>query len=281
MRFAKLPVLKAILPFVISGICLAWVYSLRSIEFEGLAHVLSSPAVWAATFFAHMVSTLVAGVRWKVLISGEGEKSPAVSQLFLVTWASQIAGAIPLGTDALRFRYMLKSLKMTVGNSARAALLDRVYGLAGLFVVFGMAILAQWAGPGVLLLLIFTFLVKKEIRFLLAISSLNHALKVLTILFVVWKPAETGFLSFLVNAQKIAIGLLADGMPFSLNGLGLGHLAFEFQAPGQGIEVYNSIFVLKTAFMLMGVFPLLWLLRRRAPIAQVSSKVRGFFLQSR
>ncbi|MEQ1879043.1 MAG: lysylphosphatidylglycerol synthase domain-containing protein, partial [Bdellovibrionia bacterium] len=248
---------------LVSGISLAFVFSMRSINLEGLGLLLRSPSFWAAVLAAHQTATFLTAVRWRILISRAGHPVPELRRLFFVSWAAQTAGLFPGGslfTDASKLGYMAKGLDMPVSDSARTILADRLYALGALFLILCFLTLLLHAGPLVLLTLAGLLALSKQTRVLLGLSAAVHLIKAALILFAIQGMPEPSGHFALESLQRTFVGLTAEAIPISWNGLGIGHLAFEFQAPGRGAEVYNAFFLAKIVTMILGIFPLLWLL---------------------
>jgi hypothetical protein len=236
---------------------------LRPLNFEMLKGIFQLPELWIATVVAHQLTTFLTAVRWRVLIGNTGLQSPSVGRLFFVVWASQFTAIIPLGFEVTRFAYMLKALKMTARQASRTTVVDRVFELAGLLSVLGFTFLGFHLGWVAFIFLFAVFFLKSQTRTLFLVSAFKHALKAAVILVVIWKPQELEFSLVMEMAYKTMFGLLGESLPVSWNGLGTGHLAFEFQIPGKGAEIYSLFFAAKTVLNFLGIFPLMWLVQKQ------------------
>ena len=253
--------LAVALPLVISAVCMAVLASLRSLDFEGLARFLRSPIFWAAMFVTHQMCTWLTTLRWRILLSAQSDSAPPLGRLFLISWATQFVALLPVGpvvTEMTRFGYMFKGLGMGASASARTVLWDRVYGFAGLVFLLGILFLSIHAGATALILGLPLYFIERRALLLLAISALVHVLKAGLILFLIVGLPVTEVTLILRQGLETMLGLLAEALPLSWNGLGLGHLAFEIQSPGRGAEVFNVFFTGKLAFNFLGVVPFLW-----------------------
>lgn len=267
--------LKATISILISGVCLAGLLQIRPINLEIFSSVFLLPQLWIATLLTHQLTTLLTAARWKILIDNNDIKSPKIGRLFLVVWASQVATMLPLGFEATRFAYMFKALKMTAAQASKTTVVDRLYELTGFIFVLALALFGFHLGWTALIFLLPVFLLKKQMRILFLVSALKHALKVAAILTVIWQPQEFEFPIIMEMAYKTTFGLLAESLPVSWNGLGVGHLAFEFQIPGQGAEIYSIFFAAKTVWNLLGIFPIIWLGRNHLIIREKSGMNQG------
>jgi hypothetical protein len=93
-----------------------------------------------------------------------------------------------------------------------------------------------------------------------------HFCKLLMILSLLLLQGEAAWGAFSV-APAVTAGLVAEISPFSWQGFGIGHLAFEMLLKENGADLYNCYFLGKTVFKLGGATIWIWLGKPTAGLA--------------
>ncbi len=228
-----------------------------------MGQALFEPKAWALVILVHVVVTGIAAQRWELLLNGvksSGPRKLSVKKMFWSSWASQFVGLFSfgmLGSDLYRGAKM-HEYRVSSADSLKVLVQDRIVSLLGLALLVASSLafsnLPTPFAIGISLTILGLGLRHRQI----GQSLLMHALKITLVLTL----AKLFFPYSFVDSKTVTgvgFGFLAEVLPVSWEGCGVGHLAFaKLVSQPSGGQLFSLYLGGKIAFKLLGVFPFLW-----------------------
>ncbi len=220
-----------------------------------LSALVQTPFFWVLAILGNLLLTILTAWRWRLLLVRFCQTDLPLPRLLLYSWVSQFLGLVFLGTfgtDFARIFYLQTRAGVPVAAGTKSIVLDRVASTIGLALITISALLFFYQTPLVLSVgASVALLALSSLRLEIFLSVVAHLSKlaVVGVLLLLSGESLSGLTSLLPN---LSLGLAAEAMPVSWQGFGVGHLAFATLIQNSGSDLYNSYFLGKLAFKLLG-----------------------------
>lgn len=194
----------------------------------------------------HLSTTLIQSLRWKMILGGEID----FKDLFFISWASQFVGFFSLGgvgADVYKVVTLDAQRSIRLERVVKSCFLERLWSIAGLVFLFCLCWLWDqgfWLLSALICLSVFVVIPFRKIALL---SVLTHLFKMLFL----WMGLEI-FYDLSSSSTRWCLVLLAEVIPFSLDGFGVGQLTADYLLFHEAVQIYTLFFTGKMIFKAIG-----------------------------
>lgn len=194
----------------------------------------------------HLGTTFIQSLRWRTIL-GQGV---SLKDLFFISWASQFVGFFSLGgIGADVYKVVTIDAKGIIGleRVVKSCFLERLWSIAGLVFLFFLCWLWDqgfWLFSAIFCLFVFVVIPFRRIALL---SVLTHLFKMLFLLMGLKISYDLSS-----SSSRWCLVLLAEVIPFSLDGFGVGQLTADYLLFHEAVEIYTLFFTGKMIFKAIG-----------------------------
>lgn len=214
------------------------------------------PEFWIACIFGNMLISAVTVLRWNLVIRRQVKRFLPYFKLFQYNWASVYVGLAflgTIGTDSCRISALHNNQRISIRKAAKSIFWDRIFSLVGLIslaVTFALQVYLGWGNQTYFLIgLCLLSLIVPEI-FLTILSNVLKASLVCYLYYLSIGELDSPF----SLVQSTTFGLAVEAIPISWQGLGTGHIGFEYFIGESGADLFSSYLLGRTVYKMIGIF---------------------------
>lgn len=245
-------IIKIAIAFALTGLLIAG----DKVSLSSINKISSQPSFWLIVFFGNILVSTLTVTRWNFAIRRHTKRLVPFFRLFSYNWSSLYVGLAflgTLGTDSWRIASLHNNERLTIRNATKSIVWDRGFSLCGLILLVTLFFVSQqlnWTDLRIPLIILCALTLLVPEVFLTIISFMIKASIVAYIYFLSIGSIENP----IDLIQQIMFALAVEAIPISWQGIGTGHIAFEFFVGEEGANIFSSYLLGRVVFKMIGFF---------------------------